>query len=207
MWMCESCTFSGSEVISFSWSSTGAEQKPLMWLVAASDSKARREGESVRLKLCVSVHLTIDSHAISWWIFIRSRLCDMGLYISFYGLLLSYLILLLTSLAFLFFSSPVICWHKIISPLHKTSLNSLVWERTHLYQWNVFSFFVLFLKTKHLIIEGYLFENRLFVLRLKRCHKNLWIFFLPRLSVTLSVWYSQALFKPTEQDVEFFHLM
>lgn len=48
-----------------------------------------------------------------------------------------------------------------------------------------FQFFVLFLKAKHLIIEGYLFENRLFVLRLKRCHKNLWISFC-RVSLLLS---------------------
>lgn len=69
----------------------------------------------------------------------------------------------------------------------QTSLSSLVWERTHLYQWNVFSFFVLFLKTKHLIIEGYLSENRLFVLRLKRCHKNLWLFFAASLCYSLGV--------------------
>lgn len=38
-------------------------------------SKARQDD------VCERVCLTIDSHVISWWIFIRSRLCDIG-YIS-----------------------------------------------------------------------------------------------------------------------------
>lgn len=59
--------------------------------------RREREKVCVCLQPCASVCLTIDSHAISWWIFIGSRLCDMGLYISFYGPLLSYLILPLTS--------------------------------------------------------------------------------------------------------------
>lgn len=68
---------------------------------------------------------------------------------------------------------------------------SCVREDTSL-QWNIFSFFVLFLKAKHLIIEGYLFENRLFVLRLKRCHKNLWIFFF-----AASLCYSLGVVQPS----------
>lgn len=74
----------------------------------------QKERGSVSLKTCVCVHLTIDSHAISWWIFIRSRLCDMG-YISPSMVLFILILSFLSSLLVHCFSSClVISRHNII---------------------------------------------------------------------------------------------
>lgn len=48
------------------------------FFLSSSTVHKKTSEQCVCLKVCVCVHITIDSHAISWWIFIKSRLCDMG---------------------------------------------------------------------------------------------------------------------------------
>lgn len=66
------------------------QRKTLMWPSLPHTEKERERGGE---KVCVCVCLTIDSHAINWRIFIRSRLCDMGYISPSMVVFFSYLIL------------------------------------------------------------------------------------------------------------------